>query len=93
MAKPFLPSFLRRGTLYPLRVKSEAVQHAMLVHFLLLLCAHKEVVLIKKQKGPPQTERALCITLLEITLVRDGSNFGIAVASVNIRNQTTAGKI
>ena len=65
----------------------------MLVHFLLLLCAHKEVVLIKNKKGPPQTERALCITLLEITLVRDGSNFGIAVASVNIRNQTTAGKI
>ena len=55
----------------------------MLVHFLLLLCVHKEVVLIKKQKGPPQAERALCITLLEITLVRDGSDLGVAVAGVN----------
>ena len=73
--------------------KSEAVQHSILVHFLLLLWAHKEVVLIKKQKGPPQAERALCITLLEITLIGDRSDLGVAVASVNIRNQTTAGKI
>ena len=65
----------------------------MLVHFLLLLWAHKEVVLIKNKKGPPQTERALCITILEITLIGDRSDLGVAVASVNIRNQTTAGKI
>ena len=58
----------------------------MLVHFLLLLWAHKEVVLIKKQKGPPQAERALCITLLEITLVRDGSDLGVAVAGVGVGN-------
>ena len=48
MVKPFLPSFLRRGTLYPLRVKSGAVQHAMLVGFLALLCPDKEVHLILK---------------------------------------------
>ena len=58
----------------------------MLVHFLLLLCAHKEVVLIKNKKGPPQTERALCITLLEITLVGDRSDFGVAVAGMSIGN-------
>ena len=53
MVKPFLPSFLRRGTLYPLRVKSVAVQHAMLVGFLALLCPHKEVHLryVKNLKG------------------------------------------
>ena len=53
----------------------------MLVHFLLLLWAHKEVVLIKK--GPPQAERALKILKLEITLIGDGSHLGIAVASVS----------
>ena len=53
MVKPFLPSFLRRGTLYPLRVKSGAVQHAMLVGFLALLCPYKEVQLryVKNLKG------------------------------------------
>ena len=54
----------------------------MLVHFLLLLWAHKEVVLIKK-KGPPQAERALKILKLEITLVGDGSDLGVAVAGVS----------
>ena len=65
----------------------------MLVHFLLLLCAHKEVVLIKKQKGPPQTERALYVVKLEIALVGDGSNLGVAVAGVSVGNQTTASKV
>ena len=62
--------------------KKRAVQHAMLVHFLLLLWAHKEVVLIKK-KGPPQAGRALKILKLEITLVGDGSHLSIAVASMS----------
>ena len=65
----------------------------MLVHFLLLLCAHKEVVLIKNKKGPPQAERALCIVKLEIALVGDGSNLGVAVAGVSGSNQTTASKV
>ena len=66
----------------------------MLVHFLLLLCAHKEVVLIKNKKGPPQTERALCITLLEITLVRDRSDLSVAVAGVSFSKSisTTSSK-
>ena len=56
----------------------------MLVHFLLLLWAHKEVVLIKNKKGPPQAERALYVVKLEIALVGDGSHLGVAVASVSI---------
>ena len=54
----------------------------MLVHFLLLLWAHKEVVSIK-EKGPPQAGRALRILKLEITLIGDGSHLGVAVAGVS----------
>ena len=55
----------------------------MLVHFLLLLWAHKEVVLITNKKCPPQAGRAMCILKLEITLIGDGSHLGVAVAGVS----------
>ena len=48
---------------------------------------------IGNKKGPPQAERALYVVKLEIALVGDGSNLGVAVAGVSVGNQTTASKV
>ena len=48
---------------------------------------------IGNKKGPPQAERALYVVKLEIALVGDGNNLGVAVAGVSVGNQTTASKV